>query len=224
VLQRLVDIDQLASVFGVAEAASMGGAALGAFAAGVLVAVVGVEGAIMTMGIVLPVVALLAFAPLRAGEATVRIPFREIALLRGIPLFAPVPAPALEAAAAALEPTTMQAGDVVVREGDVGDRFYVIDAGAVRVDRGGAPVSTLGPGDSFGELALISDIPRTASVTATADGGLLTLDRDAFLVAITASPRAIAEAKRVATSHLERDRAAAARGSSGGAADPPALR
>jgi CRP-like cAMP-binding protein len=158
-------------------------------------------------GLILPAVAIVATPTVGRGEAAVRIPFREIALLRRIPLFAPVPAPALETAAASLVEVPMLRGQAVLREGDVGDRFYVVDAGEVTVDRHGTTVATLGPGGSFGELALIRDIPRTASVTATTDGSLLALDRAPFLLAITASPRAAAEAMRVASRRLELDAA-----------------
>ncbi len=208
VLQRLVTTAQLASVFGIAEGASMAGAATGALVAGALVATIGLAGAIVTAGVLLAVVAAAVLRSIGRGEAAVRIPFREIALLRRIPLFAPVPAPSLEAAAAALVPVAMTAGSVIIREGDVGDRFWVVDAGEVEVDQGGTPIARLGPGESFGELALIRDIPRTASVVALTDVDLFALDREAFLLTLTASPRAASEASRVAAGHLEHDRAA----------------
>ena len=208
VLQRLVTTTQLASVFGIAEGASMAGAAVGALMAGVLVAVVGLTAAIMVAGVLLPMVAVAVLRTVSRGEAGVPIPFREIALLRQIPLFAPVPAPALEAAAAALVPVTMSAGTVVIRQGEVGDRFWLVDTGEVDVDQDGSVIARLGPGASFGELALIRDIPRTASVVAVTDVALFTLDREAFLLTVTASPRAAYEASAVAARHLEHDRAA----------------
>jgi MFS family permease len=212
VLQRVVSTEQLAGVFGIAEGASMAGAAAGALAAGVLVAIFGLTGAMAVAGILLPVVAVLVLPQIGRGEAAVRIPFREIAILRRIPLFAPVPAPALEAAASALVPVSVAAGSTVIRQGDIGDRFWVVDTGEVVVDQGGVAIARLGPGASFGELALIRDIPRTASVTAIGDVDLLALDRAAFLVTLTASPRAVAEATRVAAGLLERDRASVVTG------------
>lgn len=92
--------------------------------------------------------------------------------------------------------------------GDVGDRFWVLEAGEVVVVQGGREISRLGPGASFGELALIRDIPRTASVVARTDVELYALDREAFLLALTASPRAANEASRIAASHLKHDQAA----------------
>ena len=215
VLQRLVTTTQLASVFGIAEGASMAGAAVGALMAGVLVAVVGLTAAIMVAGVLLPIVAVAVLRTVSRGEAGVPIPFREIALLRGIPLFAPVPAPALEAAAAALVPVTMSVGTVVIRQGEVGDRFWLVATGEVDVDQDGSVIARLGPGGSFGELALIRDIPRTASVVAVTDVALFALDREAFLLTVSASPRAAYEASAVAARHLEHDRAAQGSGERG---------
>jgi predicted MFS family arabinose efflux permease len=212
VLQRLVSTDQLASVFGIAEGASMGCAAIGALVAGGFVAVLGLTGAMVAAGVILPIVAALVLPQVGRGEGSVRIPFREIALLRRIALFAPVPAPVLEAAASALVPVSFEPGTTVIRQGDIGDRFWIVEAGEVEVEQGGTVIARLGPGSSFGELALIRDIPRTASVVAVGDVDLLALDRDAFLIALTASPRAVAEASRVAADHLERDAAAVSSG------------
>ena len=207
VLQRLVANDELAGVFGIAEGASMGGAAIGALTAGILVAIVGLTGATVAAALLLPLVALSVLVTVGRAEAAVRIPFREIAILRRLPLFAPAPAPALESAAAALVRVDLPAGSAIVREGAVGDRFWVVDTGEVSVAQAGTEIGRLGPGEAFGELALIRDIPRTASVTAVTDVGLYALDRESFLLALTASPRAAAEASRIAASHLEHDRA-----------------
>ena len=102
----------------------------------------------------------------------------------------------------------MSAGTVVIRQGEVGDRFWLVDTGEVDVDQDGSVIARLGPGASFGELALIRDIPRTASVVAVTDVALFALDREAFLLTVTASPRAAYEASAVAARHLEHDRAA----------------
>ena len=208
VLQRLVANDELAGVFGIAEGASMGGAAIGALTAGVLVALIGLTGATLTAAVLLPLVAASVLVTVGRAETAVHIPFDEIAILRRLPLFAPAPAPAIESAAAALVRVDHPAGTVIVHEGAVGDRFWVLEAGEVAIDQAGTEIARLGAGDSFGELALIRDIPRTASVTAITDVGLYALDRESFLLALTASPRAAAEASRIAAVHLEHDRAA----------------
>jgi len=106
-------------------------------------------------------------------------------LLRGVPLLALLPETTLERLARALVPVTASAGEVVIREGDHGDRFYVIESGEVEVTKDGRHVASLGPGDFVGEIALLRDVPRTATVTATADAVLQSLDREHFIPAVT---------------------------------------
>jgi CRP-like cAMP-binding protein len=85
-------------------------------------------------------------------------------------------------------PISAASGEVVIREGDPGDRFYVIVAGKVAVSRGDAPLATLGVGDYFGEIALLRDVPRTATVVAEEPSELRALDREHFLAALTGAP------------------------------------
>jgi CRP-like cAMP-binding protein len=109
----------------------------------------------------------------------------QIQLLRLIPIFAPLPAPELEGLARALEPLHVAAGTVVIREGEAGDRFYAIAAGELQVTKGGHDVKALRRGDGFGEIALIEDVPRTATVTATTDAELFSLTKEPFILALT---------------------------------------
>ena len=89
------------------------------------------------------------------------------------------------------------AGTVVIREGDPGETFYIVESGSVEVSRGGQPIRTLGAvGDGFGEIALLRDIPRTATVTAITDTVLLTLGRREFLAAVTGHAVVVADAGR----------------------------
>jgi CRP-like cAMP-binding protein len=112
-------------------------------------------------------------------------PTRELQLLRGVPFLSPLPQPALEALASRLERVEVGPGAEVVRTGEVGDRFYVLAQGELRVNAPGAEPRTLRPGDYFGEIALLHDVPRTATVTALAAADLRALDRDDFLAAVT---------------------------------------
>jgi CRP-like cAMP-binding protein len=130
------------------------------------------------------------------------VPESELALLRGIAIFAPLPPVTLEQLASHLARLRVSPGDVVFRQGDPGDRFYVVAAGEVTVEPAGRPPVTLGAGGSFGEIALLRDVPRTATVTARTDGELLALARDVFIAAVTGYAPSAAAADAVISTHL----------------------
>ncbi len=108
------------------------------------------------------------------------------------PLFAGMPAARLESAARRLVAVPVTAGEVIVRQGDDADRFYVIDAGSFRVTQaveGDEKVlRDLGPGEVFGEIGLLRSSPRTATVTATSDGVLYALDAAGFSELVSSGP------------------------------------
>jgi CRP-like cAMP-binding protein len=116
----------------------------------------------------------------------------RVTRLAGLPLFAGVPAAALEAVAVRMQPARVAAGEIVIREGEAADRFYLIDDGSFAVTRraaGAVPehLRTMGPGEVFGEIGLLRRIPRTATVTAATDGTLLALDGADFLELVNAN-------------------------------------
>jgi CRP-like cAMP-binding protein len=121
---------------------------------------------------------------LRVDEAA-DVPVVEIALLRSIPLFAALPAPALETLGHALEPLEADAGTVLMRQGDPGDRYYAIADGMLDVECNGSHIATLGRGEGAGEIALLEDVPRTATVTVTAPARLYALTKQPFVLALT---------------------------------------
>ena len=94
---------------------------------------------------------------------------------------------------------------MVIREGDDGDLFYVVLEGSLRVTQGGRELRTLGAGAGFGEIALLRDTPRTATVTATTDVALGAVDRDDFLLAVTGQPAARGKAEGVVDRYLADD-------------------
>jgi CRP-like cAMP-binding protein len=112
----------------------------------------------------------------------------DVALLRDTPIFGPLGLASLERVARNLIPVEVPSGAIVIREGEAGDRFYVIARGAVEVSRDGEPIANLGPGDFVGEIALLRNVPRTATVTATEPTTLRALERSQFLAAVTGSP------------------------------------
>ena len=206
-LQRIVPDEVLAGVFGLVEGFAMAGLAIGSILPAILVDRIGLAPTFAVIAAILPICAVAAWFRLGRAERRIRVPTQEIRLLRTLPLFAPVPAPSLEAAARALVPILARSGSEIIRQGDVGDRFYVVERGRLRVSQDGRALRQLERGDAFGEIALVRAVPRTATVSALTDVELQALDRDAFLLAITGTFEARATADRIAEDHLDRDRA-----------------
>jgi hypothetical protein len=163
-----------------------------------LVNTFGARAAVACAGAILPLVLLVSFARLRALDAQATVPVVEIALLRATSLFAPLGVPALESVARSLTPVEVPAGTDVIRLGDPGDNYYVIADGRFSVSVG----SVLARGDGFGEIALLADVPRTATVTALTDARLYALAKDDFLAAVTGHPAARREADRLVQERL----------------------
>ena len=188
-LQRTVDDDVLARVFGVQEGLAMAALGVGSVAAPLLVESVGVDVTFMIAGLALPAVALLVVGRIRAVDREARLAdAADVALLRGTSIFGPMGLMSLERVARNLIPIDVPSGGVVIKEGDPGDRFYVIAEGAVEVSRQGEPIAKLGPGDFVGEIALLRNVPRTATVVATEPTSLRALEQAQFLAAVTGSP------------------------------------
>jgi len=184
-LQRTTPSEVLSRVFGVVHSLFFATVAAGAILAPLLVDAIGVRWSLVAVGAVLPVLALATRVPLvRLDDASVDH-HRELELLRTIPIFSPLSAPVLEGLAGRLQPVRVGAGETIVKQGDPGDRFYVVAAGEVGVAIDGRPQATQGPGEHFGEIALLRDVPRTATVTARTDAELFALGRDDFLAAVT---------------------------------------
>lgn len=197
-LQRVARCDVLARIFGVLEGLSMAGLAIGSLLTPALIAALGARPAIVCLGCVLPIVTILVARRLLAIDRTATVPVVELGLLRCLPMFAPLGAPQLEALARVLAPLSRPRGEVIVRQGDPGDRFYLVADGELAVSAGGR----LRRGDGFGEIALLRDVPRTATVTASTDVQLYSLAKEPFLEAVTGHPTARAEAERVVAERL----------------------
>jgi len=206
VLQRAVRNAILARVFGILEGLMMAALAVGSILVPVVVAVVGLESSVLVFAGFLPLVLALAWPGLRAMDRRTAVPVRELELLRRIPMLEALDPPAVEGLARAAAWVDVPLGAVVIREGDVGDRFYVLESGAMEVSRGNVHIRTLTTtGDAFGEIALLLDVPRTATVTASATSTLLVLDRATFLAAVTGHPVVHSVATRTVDAHLRAD-------------------
>ena len=196
-LQRSVRDEVLSRVFGLQEGLAMFGLAVGSVLVPVLVAVTGLVGAVLLVAAVLPAAVVLTWSRLAGLDRRTVVPIREIALLRRSALCRPLPAPQLEAVARRTTWLTIPAGTAIIREGEAGDRFYVLAAGAVRVEREGRHLRDVDVvGDGFGEIALLRGVPRTATVTTIQETVLLTIDRAPFLAAVTGHPDAFAAAEQ----------------------------
>ena len=201
-LQRLVPDQLLTRVLGVTWSLAMGGVAVGSIAAPVLVDAVGPRAALVVVGCVLPLLSLAAYRRLVQIDRSVA-PAPELELIDQVPMFAPLSVAAKERVAAKLVPVTVDAGDLVVRAGEVGDRFYIVGEGALDISADGGH-TTAQPADYFGEIALLRDVPRTATVTALVHTKLYALQREDFLAAVTGHQAANAAAAAVAEERLAR--------------------
>lgn len=195
-MQRSADEAVLARVFGVLESLILGTLAIGALVAPLLVSLLGPRGALIAAGAFLPALLVLTLPALRRVDDAARVPTEPLALLRSLPLFAPLPPTVLERLASAVVELHVAAMAEAVTQGAAGDRFYVIRSGRATVEVDGAETGSLGPGDFFGEIALLHDVPRTATVRALDALELYALERTEFLAAVTgyAPSRAAADA------------------------------
>jgi MFS family permease len=201
-LQRVTPDAALSGVFGVLEGAYIGTIAIGSIAVPAIMAVAGASATLIVVGLLLPFVVLVSWRSLRLADAAAVVHVRELELLRGDPLFEPLAPPTIERLSANLVTVEAAAGASIIREGEPGDRFYVVDDGEVEVSVGGAVVRRQGPGSSFGEIALLRNVPRTATVRAVGDVRLLALERDVFLSAVTGHRRSRSAAEAVVAERL----------------------
>ncbi len=201
-LQRVTPDVSLARVFGVLEGMHMAMLAVGSVAVPILIGLAGARQGLIAAAVWLPAVVLVTWRALRRVDSVAVIHVRELQLLRGLPMFAPLAQPVIERLSAQLVPVVVDAGDWIIRQGEAGDRFYVIDRGEVEVLVDQAMVRVEGPGEGFGEIALLRDVPRTASVRARGDVALYALERGDFLAAIAGHPAGRRAADTVAAERL----------------------
>jgi hypothetical protein len=175
---------------------------LGGLLAPGLVALVGVRTTLVVSGAFLPALMILLWTRLAAMDAMASVPERELSLLRSIPLFAPLAGVTLEHLASRMTAVRFPAGSVVVRQGDPGTQFFVVADGELDVGVDGRPAPSLAAGQYFGEIALLRDLPRTATVTARTDVELYALERDEFVSAVTGHPESAKSADAVIGARL----------------------
>ena len=191
-----------APVLGVLDSVASGAQALGGLVAPVLLAALGIQGALVVTGLLLPAVALVTWPIVRNADDQTLVDPRRLARIRDDPLFSPLSMAIVEQLAAQLRPVQVTAGEFLMREGDPGDRYFLIEQGHVVVTQGGTLLNECGPGHSVGEIALLRGVPRTASVRAVDDVQGLVLEREDFLEAVTGNPASEQTAERLVTDRL----------------------
>jgi hypothetical protein len=200
--QRLAAADVIGRVFGVQVMLFMAATAVGSLAAAGLVGLLGAGGAIVVTGLTLPVVGVALRSRLADSAQSAPVPEDVFALLRGLNVFAPLPIAAVENLALRTRATAIAPGEAIVEQGREADRFFVIERGRVEVLVNGTRIRDEGPGEYFGEIALLHDVPRTATVLALEPVVAQVLERDEFLAAVGAHVRSSREAEAVAADRL----------------------
>ncbi|WP_299446143.1 MFS transporter [uncultured Phycicoccus sp.] len=183
-IQRLTPDRVLGRVLGAAEMLWTLAMALGSLGAPLLVDLFGVRGALLALGLALAGLPLLLSPGLRGVDRDVQVRTHEVELLQRVSILRPLPVPVIEQLATRAVPRLVPAGDRVFGQGEAGDDYYVIVDGRARVSVDGEYRRDLGPGDGFGEIALLRPVPRTATVDADTELDLRALSGAAFIRAV----------------------------------------
>jgi hypothetical protein len=201
-LQRSIPSPSRPAVMAVLEATTGIGVAGGSIVAPFLGERLGIEMALVVTGAILPLLGVLTWRRLRRIDDDQVVPEPELRLLHESRLFGLLPLDALERLAAEMTPVAFSAGEVLMAEGEPGDRYIVLVDGRVSVDRRGSRLAVLGPGEGVGEIALLRSVPRVATVTALDPVEGRAIGRDEFLSVILGHDRSTAEAGAVVVARL----------------------
>ncbi|MBA2489555.1 MAG: MFS transporter [Chloroflexi bacterium] len=202
-LQGTVPDTVRAGVLGVLEGLVGAGVAIGGIVGAVLVGQLGLHAALIVTGAVLPVLAVVLWRPLSRLDDQLIVPVSQARLLRGVPMFAPLSLAVTERLAGALVPVRFNGSEQIVREGEDGDAFFLIVEGQVEVTQAGRRLRMMGPGESFGEIALLRGVPRTATVRAASEVQVYRLGCADFLSAITGNAYSATAGDRVVDERIQ---------------------
>jgi hypothetical protein len=205
-IQRASPDRVLARVFGVCEGLQMGMMAVGSLLLSLLVETVGMNTALVVLGVTSGAWMLSSSLWVRGAGGDKPPPAQHLVeRLRLDPILAPIGWPAMATLADRVEESRAEAGTIVVVEGEPGDRYYLIVDGTVDISIGGTVTRTLTTGDSFGEIALLRDVPRQATVTCITDVSMLAIGRDDFLTTVTGHPRSLTTASNIVDTRFAND-------------------
>src|SRR5581483_4148723 len=188
-IQRTAAPEVAGRVFGVLEGMLVASLAIGAVVAPALISGIGLRATLIVVGAVLPALAVLSRRQLGRIDAGARVPEAQIAALRTVPFLSVLPMQTIEYLAERLAEVGLAPGEELFHRGDHGDRFYVVRSGAVAVELDAGDKVLEAPA-YVGEIALLHDVPRTATVRAVRETALLALERHDFLAAVTGQARA----------------------------------
>jgi len=206
ILQRVTDDRRLARLLGALEGIGLVGLSVGTALTPLGITAVGIQGATIAIGLVMPVAVVLSWVGLRRIDSRANVPVRELALLRANVVLSPLPIPQLECVARRTHWVTFEPGEALIREGDPGDRYFVLASGSLRVTAGTRHLRDAATvGEGLGEIALLRDVPRTATVTAMTPVVTLALERGDFLEAVTGHQQAHDAGRRVAAERAAHD-------------------
>ena len=206
-LARLADETVLARMFAGFEAILTLGIAAGGLLTPLIVELLGVRLALVSVGLLAPLAVAASWPALRRLDAGMHVRDADIEIMRGVHMLGALPATTIEQLGGGLEHVELEPGHTVFEQGERGERFYIVESGRAEVVRDGSLIKTLGPGDCFGEIALLRDEPRTATVRASDDAPLRVsvIQRSAYLTAVTGYPAAAAAGEDLVTRRLEAD-------------------
>ena len=201
-LQGSIPDQQRTGALGAVRAAVSLGVAAGGVAASVLLSLAGVQVVLVIVGLLLPALVLVLWPRWRTLDDRLLVSREQVEAIRRCPIFAPLTLAQLEQLAGGMHDVRFAAGEAIIKEGEPGDAFYIITRGDAQVSSAGTSLNTLRTGDSFGEIALVRGVPRTATVTATSPLDAYRIDAPTFVSAITGNPSSRAAADEV-ISHFE---------------------
>ena len=201
-MQRVADDRVLGRVFGVFYVGILASTGIGSIAAPALIHLIGIRGSLAFGGALLPAVALVIYPGLDRVDDYASVPEAALSAVSAVPLFAPLAPTSLEKLARAALPETVPAGKAVVAQGERGDTFYLVVDGSLEVSSDGRPLRMLGPGNFFGEIALLHNVSRTATVSAVTDSSLLTIRRMDFLSAVLGNPESAKTVEEIVSSRV----------------------
>lgn len=192
--------------WGAIHAVGAGAYALGSMAAPLLSRQFGLSVTLLSVGFALLATPLLGWSGLRVVTRLTTPKDEDVRLLSSIPGLTALPGVAVSRIACTAEPRRFAAGTTIVLEGTPGEEFFVVRTGELAVTQGGTEVRRLGPGESFGEIALLRTVPRTASVVALTDVELLCVGQELFVASITGHRSTDVDAEEKVAALLDEDR------------------